>query len=234
MNRRTQKRAGEANPRRRQRDVSRPMLLANENLPAPPTQKRSLDKRERLKAAALELFREKGYARTSIDDIAAGAKVPVGGFYLHFRSKRQVLLTLMDDLLVALSTIGFLPADGAHPRDGIRSLLTQAFARDLHFLGAYRAWQEAVFSEPDLTRCDAAIHAWTRQRVIALFQRLQELPRARRGVDIPQLASVMDRLYWALLSEALSLDPQQITQRVRATADVTYHALFTDSASGQG
>ena len=43
----------------------RPNLLYGENLPADPLQKRSLEKRERLKAAGLALFAEKGYERTS-------------------------------------------------------------------------------------------------------------------------------------------------------------------------
>jgi AcrR family transcriptional regulator len=211
--------------------VSRPTLLTSENLPPAPTQKRSFNNRRRLKAAALVLFRDKGYARTSIDDIAQRAKVPVGGFYLHFRSKRQLLLVLMDDLLESLSQIRMVPPEDTHPRDVVRSLLTQAFARDLHFLGAYRGWQEAVFSEPDFARHDATIHAWTHRRVVALFQHLQQLPGARRDVDIRQLGSVMNRVYWALLGEALRLSPQQIEHRIRATADVTYHALFNDSGS---
>jgi AcrR family transcriptional regulator len=215
----------------RGRGVSRPTLLISEKLPPAPTQKRSVDNRRRLKASALALFRDKGYARTSIDDIAQRARVPVGGFYLHFRSKRQLLLALMDDLLESLSQISMVPPEDTHPRDVVRSLLTQAFARDLHFLGAYRAWQEAVFSEPDLARHDATIHAWTHRRVIALFQQLQQLPGARRDVNIRQLGSVMDRLYWALLAEALRLGPRQIQQRIGATADVTYHALFSDPES---
>jgi AcrR family transcriptional regulator len=221
--------ASRARARGDRREVSRPTLLKHEKLPPPPRQKRSADNRQRLKAAALDLFRDKGYARTSIDAIAARAKVPVGGFYLHFRSKRQLLLTLMDDLVTALSEISFDPVEDAQPREIVRALLTQAFARDLRLVGAFRAWQEAVFSEPDLVRHDAAIRAWTQSRVIALFQRLQQLPGARRHVDVRQLGCVMDHVYWTLLAEALRLAPPQISRRVRAAADVTYHALFVDS-----
>ena len=47
-----------------------PDLLAGEELPAKPRQRRSLAKRDRLDAAALSLFRERGYDGTSIDAIA--------------------------------------------------------------------------------------------------------------------------------------------------------------------
>src|SRR5262245_59283539 len=117
----------------------RPELLAGEQLPSPPRQRRSLENRERVKAAALRLFSRNGYARTSIDDIAAEAELAVGGFYLHFRTKRQLLVALMDDFLHALSAVDLeLPAS-AEPRRALRALLARAFSTDLRFLGAYRA-----------------------------------------------------------------------------------------------
>jgi AcrR family transcriptional regulator len=66
-------------------------------------QKRRMEKRARLKTAALALFGEKGYDGTSIDEVAHRAGLAVGSFYQHFRSKRQLLLVLMDDLLERLS-----------------------------------------------------------------------------------------------------------------------------------
>jgi hypothetical protein len=45
---------------------ARPNLLAGENLPAAPLQKRSLEKRARLKTAGLALFGENGYENTSV------------------------------------------------------------------------------------------------------------------------------------------------------------------------
>ena len=79
--------------------IKRPNLLAGEDLPPEPQQKRSLENRVQLKIAALALFGEKGFERTSVEEIARRANLAVGGFYLHYRSKRQLLLALMDDLL---------------------------------------------------------------------------------------------------------------------------------------
>jgi AcrR family transcriptional regulator len=209
--------------------VARPRLLAREDLPPGPTQARSTQNRRRLKAAALVLFQDRGYRGTSIDDIVARAKVPVGGFYLHFRSKRQLLLVLMDDLLEALSQVTFDVPAHAHPRETVAWLLRRAFARDLEFFGAYRAWQEAVLSDRECADHDAAIHRWTQRRVIAVFERLLQLPGARRGIDVRVLGSLMDRLYWTLLGEALSLTKRDVDRRARSAAEVTYHALFLDS-----
>jgi AcrR family transcriptional regulator len=142
----------------------RPNLLAGEDRPADPRQKRSLEKRTRLKAAGLALFAEKGFEGTSIDDIARRAKLAVGGFYQHFRSKRQLLLVLMDELLEKLSRLDLRPQSMSDPRTGLRELLARAFSHDLQYMGAYRAWQEAALSDPDLARKERQIHAWTTTR----------------------------------------------------------------------
>lgn len=96
----------------------RPDLLAEENLPPKPRQKRSLEKRARIKAAGLALFGEKGFERTSIEEIARKADLAVGGFYQHFRSKRQLLLTLMDELLEKLSQMDLRPNGATDIRAG--------------------------------------------------------------------------------------------------------------------
>src|SRR5580700_3084234 len=60
-------------PRRKSAVIKRPHLLAGEDLRPAPRQKRSLAKRDQLKAAALDRFGQKGYQATSIGDIARHA-----------------------------------------------------------------------------------------------------------------------------------------------------------------
>src|ERR1035438_114339 len=183
----------------------RPNLLAGEHLPVEPRQKRSLAKRARLKAAGLGLFAEKGYQGSSIEEIARRAKLAVGGFYQHYRSKRQMLLVLMDELLQKLSQLDLQPKAMGDVRTGLRQLLSHAFAHDLQYLGAYRAWQEAALSDPDVAQKQREIHAWTTGRVTAVFQFLQQLPGARPAVDVPGLARAMDSMFWSLLAQAVLL-----------------------------
>lgn len=208
----------------------RPSLLAGEALPTPPTQKRSLAKRARLKDAGLALFGENGYERTSIDEISERADLAVGTFYQHFRSKRQLLLSLMDELLEKLSQLHLRPEATQNVRAGLRQLLSRAFAHDLRYLGAYRAWQEAVLSDPDLTRRQEEIHIWTTARVAAVFQFLQLMPGSRKGVDIPGLARAMDTFFWTLLAQAVRMPKPELEQWIDSATHLIYHALFTDSA----
>jgi len=53
--------------------------------------------------AALEQFDEDGYGGTSIRRITAQAGCTAGGFYEHFRSKRAILLEIIDSTYAAAS-----------------------------------------------------------------------------------------------------------------------------------
>jgi AcrR family transcriptional regulator len=206
----------------------RPDLLAGQDLQPEPRQRRSADKRERLKAVALELFGERGYGETSIEDIARRANLAVGGAYRHFGSKQQLLLVLMDDLLEHLSRMDLHPNTAVDPRAGLRQLLSRAFAGDRRYLGAYRAWQEAVLSDPVLARKQRAIHTWTTARLLEVFTVLGQLPGARSDVDLPALARVMDSFFWSLIGQAVRDSRAELHHALDAATHLVYHALFTD------
>ena len=206
----------------------RPNLLAGEDLAPEPRQKRSRDKRARLKAAGLLLFGEKGYESTSVDDIARRAKLAVGSFYQHFRTKRQLLLALMDELLEKLSQLDFRPSVATDVRAVVHELLSRAFSNDLRYLGAYRAWQEAVLSDPELARKQVEIHTWTTARVMTVFQLLQQLPGARTGVDIVGLARVIDSFFWSLLAQAVRMPEVELNCSIDSATHLIYHAMFND------
>jgi hypothetical protein len=175
----------------------RPDLLAGEDLPSDPRQKRSADKRERLKEAGLGLFGEKGYESTSIEAIAQRANLAVGSFYQHYRSKRQLLLALMDELLERLSQLELRP--------------------------------EAALTDASLARKQKQIHTWTTGHVAAVFERLAQLPGARKGLDLPELARGMDALFWSLLGQAVGMPKPELDRWVDSCTHLIYHALFTDS-----
>ena len=134
----------------------------------------------------------------------------------------------MDELLEKLSRLDLRPQSMSDPGTGLRELLARAFSHDLQYLGAYRAWQEAVLSDPGLARKQRQIHAWTITRVIAVFKFLQQLPGARSGVDIAGLASAMDTFFWSLLAQAVRLSKKQLDRQIDSATHLIYHALFTD------
>ena len=146
------------------------------------------------------------------------------------RSKRQLLLALMDDLLQGLSGLDRRPGAGTDAQAVLWDLLTRAFARDLQHLGACRACEEAVLSDPGLARKHKKIRAWTTQRVSSLFMLLQQLPGARPGVDVPALARGMDSFFWSLLAQAVRMPRVELNDWIDSATHLIYHALFADPA----
>lgn len=73
----------------------------------PPEGLRERKRREtatRIKEAGIRLFIEKGYAATTLDDIAAAADISRRTFFYYYKSKDDILLTMqagMGDILAA-------------------------------------------------------------------------------------------------------------------------------------
>lgn len=206
----------------------RPNLLKFEQMPPEPRQKRSQEKRRRLKDAALQIFRSRGYERASVEQIAKRANLATGSFYQHYRSKQQLLLALMDELLEAMGRLSLRPNYSGHVRASLRELLARGFSNDLRYLGAYRAWEEAVLSDPQMAHSQLKIREWTTQRVAALLTSLQQWPGARPGVDVPALAQVIDTFFWSLLAQAVFLTRVELNDWIDAATHLIYHALFLD------
>lgn len=91
-------------------------------------------------------------------------------------------------------------------------MLTRAFSADVKYLGAYRAWHEAVRTDRELAALDARIHAWTAERVRAVFERLQQAPGARPGVDAAALARTLDVFFWNQLAQAATLRAKEVRE----------------------
>jgi AcrR family transcriptional regulator len=58
---------------------------------------KKLEKRDRLKTAALKLFQSRGFGETAIDDIVHESDVAKGTFYLYFRNKEEILSEVVID-----------------------------------------------------------------------------------------------------------------------------------------
>ena len=62
-------------------------------VPATPKSKRRPDRRARILAAAMDLFHNKGFHATGMDEIGAAAGITGPGIYRHFESKEKILAT---------------------------------------------------------------------------------------------------------------------------------------------
>ena len=58
------------------------------------------DTKERILAAALELFSKNGYAGTNIRELTASLGLVKSAMYKHFESKEDIWNTLLDEMIV--------------------------------------------------------------------------------------------------------------------------------------
>ena len=66
-------------------------------------EKHSQATRRALIRSARKLFARRGYEATGVDQIAAHAGATRGAFYHHFEGKRELLITVLDEMLEALA-----------------------------------------------------------------------------------------------------------------------------------
>lgn len=208
------------------RALRRPVLARSAQFLAPPRQARSHEKRARLIAAARVLFGRKGYESTSIGEITSSANAAAGAFYNYFRSKQQLLVVLMDELLERLSSVHITPDASSTTRAGLRRFLADVFRIDLEHYGVIRAWREATLTDPELARMERQIEAWTSRRILEVFQRLRAAPNARKDTDLPTFARMMDRHFWSLLARRGSMTQRDFDREIEVAADVIHRYLF--------
>ncbi|OEF97102.1 TetR/AcrR family transcriptional regulator [Desulfuribacillus alkaliarsenatis] len=65
----------------------------------------NIDKKQELLTAALELFYEKGYEKTTINDIINKVGVSKGAFYHYFQSKEEVIETISSNYAEKLANV---------------------------------------------------------------------------------------------------------------------------------
>ncbi|WP_225727426.1 MULTISPECIES: TetR/AcrR family transcriptional regulator [unclassified Nocardia] len=80
-------------------------------------------KRERLAAAAAEVFHRQGVEKTTIADIARAAEVPVGNVYYYFKTKDQLVQAAIGTHERTIRGIIAELEKHATPRDRLRALV---------------------------------------------------------------------------------------------------------------
>jgi len=78
------------------------MLPVSSTLPPNRRERQSLERRERLFRAALDLFARKGFAETTVEDITNAADLGKGTFFNYFPSKEHIFLAFGEMQLAKL------------------------------------------------------------------------------------------------------------------------------------
>lgn len=137
--------------------------------------------RERLIAAAREVFEERGFLDTRVAHIARHAEVAYGSFYTYFPSKEAVFLEVADRLFEDMTQHRLAPPAGASPAERIRRAnraYYQAYLRNAKMMAIIE--QVATFNEEfqDMRRKHRAASVARSARAIVRWQRAGRVPTA--------------------------------------------------------
>ncbi|MBO2456041.1 TetR/AcrR family transcriptional regulator [Actinomadura violacea] len=171
--------------------------------PQAPLTERGARTRERLIAAAREVFEERGFLDTRVAHIARHAKVAYGSFYTYFPSKEAVFLEVADRLFEDMTRHSFTP--------GADSAAAEPAAR---VRNANRAYYEAY-------RRNAKMMAIIEQ-VSTFNEEFQEMRRKHRAESVGRSARAIERWQRAGLVGP-DIDPEMTARALAAMVD---HSLY--------
>jgi AcrR family transcriptional regulator len=198
-------------------------------LPAPPTQARGVDKRDRIYEAAIARYAKDGIAATKVEDVIADAGVSWATFFRYFPRKQDVLIELAArhycHRVKVVAEAGL--ADG---RLGTRTILERTFTSllestdnpaELHIAAVLE-----VFAHP--ARFAALVDEGHPQPVVGLVTRVLTEARhrgeLRAGIDPASaaLTVVAGALFPAAQAAAIGAEPGP---PMRAALDIVWRGV---------
>jgi AcrR family transcriptional regulator len=200
-------------------------------VPANPKQARSKQTKEKIVQAAIRLFQERGYEKTTSNDIAAEAGVSVGSFYVYFTDKRQLLLTIFDRLADELYKNVFASLTPEHLfesdlRRRIRQALANTIADKQKHSGLHRVVSELLLKDADF----AARHKAVMSRSMAKLHELISLAH-KAGltweIDVEAAAFIVQRVVFDVSQDyATGCCEFDKERAIDGLADMIYRFVF--------
>ncbi|MQY07023.1 TetR/AcrR family transcriptional regulator [Actinomadura macrotermitis] len=189
--------------------------------------------RERLFAAAIELIAERGFAATTVDQIAERAGVAKGTVYYNFGSKAAMFAALLEYGVDRFAVTLREAADGLEPLAALEAVV----GAELAFIGAHEPFARLLIAETwrsggDWQRAARLI----RERAIAV---LADVLRAavdagtlRADLDVATAASAVFGMVLTVALDWRALQPDRPMSDVHATLMDLLRGRLTTEAGG--
>jgi AcrR family transcriptional regulator len=191
-------------------------------------------KRDAILDAALKLFSQYGYRRTSIDDIAREAEIAKGTVYLSFKSKEEIFRALCECLI-------------ERSEDGVRAARAAGGPIDERLIGALDAkfgfLFETVYRSPHAAelmdsknRLSADIFARAGRRYMKELREMIEEAKQAGELELSSMQLDADAVAQILVAaghgiESAATSPAQYHRRLREIVRVIVAGLTPPRAS---
>ena len=197
--------------------------------------------RERILSAAMTVFAQKGWQKTSLDEVAAAAGMTKGAIYWHFRNKNDLFFALLDarlqrDTSPVKAEIQEAIALGqrGEPMQAVAQLFAQAWARSATDHQWTRLYLEVMSQaqEPEIAQRLESLysHIWHLSGEFVAVMQAGGLTRS----NIPQqdLAMLWCVMFDGVTATAIAnpqLDVQQLAQKF---IPILWHGLAPKNTQG--
>jgi AcrR family transcriptional regulator len=188
--------------------------------PRPPRggrrERRRLETRERIFRAALELFAERGFMETTVEDITEAADVGKGTFFNYFPTKEHVLATYGAERLANVErALKRARSTDGEVLDVLRDLMKGVGGRDAESPALQRAIYAAHASCTDVRR-ELQSRMDTARRLLAqIFRLAQQRGEMRKDLSPSVLARLIQVVFHGVMC-SWALHP---TGTLRGTAE---------------
>jgi TetR/AcrR family transcriptional regulator, cholesterol catabolism regulator len=188
-------------------------------------ERRKLEVVQRIRQAAADLFAEKGYHATTVEEIAARADVAKATFFNHFPRKDALLRAVAEDMLdLVREEFGSPSVAAASGVDALRRLFhTMAGVAEEH-PSLYRALVIEHMRTFWDRQCGDETEAEFRRLGRGLLGRAVELGEVDSAVDVETGTSLLEAAYMTTMIEWLREGAAR--GAVRRTLDAKFDVIF--------
>ncbi|MFC9235073.1 TetR/AcrR family transcriptional regulator [Streptomyces decoyicus] len=180
------------------------------------SQRRGRGGRERILAAAAQLFATQGINATGMEQVAEEAPVSKRTLYAHFRTKNDLVIAHLQGLVLSSATLeSVLTREDVPPRERILKLFDRLPADTAPVRGCPFIDAAAEFPDPQ-----SAVHSYAREQKLRMVQLIAALVTELGCREPIALAEQLATLADGAASRAMVLGEADYGRHARAAAEV--------------
>jgi len=188
--------------------------------------------RKAILASAMDMFYEKGYSKTTFDEIAKHINLTKGAVYWYFRNKPDIVAALINDFAGKYMEIlgQFLINNRTASFERIIKMQLfinkqiredELFYKFLFFITCQMEWSEAIISkiQPSIEQTKQV----TRNLFVEALKTLQEEKQIREDVDVLMIAEILMTMYGGILDAAFT---RRLTNEFDTLVSTGFNLIF--------
>lgn len=188
--------------------------------------------RRSILASAMDIFYEKGYSKTTFDEIAKRIDLTKGAVYWYFRNKPDIVAALINDFSERYMAVvdNFLAQYPEISFDRIIKMELfinkqiredQQLYKFLFFITCQMEWSEAIISK--IQPCIEQTKQVMRKLFIDALTTLQQQKQIKENTDIPMISELLMALYSGLLDAAFT---RRLTSEFDTAVETGFNLIF--------